>query len=531
MKDFVCCGSIFASLHELLQHYEENHAESVQTRNSTTQISARPDNKAAIASNTANAVRQSVQQQPQQPLQQTKQILSNQTSIKSQTSSNPVTPRAPKAELVAADNFAASQHHPSLDMDAVQDMEMDDFDYNPQLRPTANNTWGVPNQSRMMQRSHFGQPATRVSRLDTNALNSANLVQQHQGLRNSNPTTPVTASRNGGFYHNNPTVSSVNTPTLTAHPMQQQPYVPTPDSSAPVSPGEMDGNFEGDLGRMDATMGMDTNNPFEGFGNYQFGSGHEMLDLCIDEPAKRLFRGNGAFNGSNSDQKMNDTRLRDARLGDAQYSENSELAKTIREQQRLAGIPDGGSGPNRGVSKPFHCPVLGCEKAYKNQNGLKYHKSVSPCLAPSSHTSKADVSKHGHSSQQLHANENGTFSIVDPETHNPYPGTLGMDKHKPYRCDTCGKRYKNLNGLKYHKGHSAVACVDAKPSTNARNTAGTQCDPPSKTNDPKTNDPKINEPDLSPGDSRMANLSGMGVNTSTGYSTTGLPGIDEEMIM
>jgi transcription factor SFP1 len=22
--------------------------------------------------------------------------------------------------------------------------------------------------------------------------------------------------------------------------------------------------------------------------------------------------------------------------------------------------------------KPFRCPVIGCEKAYKNQNGLKY---------------------------------------------------------------------------------------------------------------------------------------------------------------
>lgn len=29
-----------------------------------------------------------------------------------------------------------------------------------------------------------------------------------------------------------------------------------------------------------------------------------------------------------------------------------------------------------------------------------------------------------------------------------------MEKEKPYRCDVCGKRYKNLNGLKYHKSHS-----------------------------------------------------------------------------
>jgi len=29
-----------------------------------------------------------------------------------------------------------------------------------------------------------------------------------------------------------------------------------------------------------------------------------------------------------------------------------------------------------------------------------------------------------------------------------------MEKEKPYRCDVCGKRYKNLNGLKYHRNHS-----------------------------------------------------------------------------
>lgn len=29
-----------------------------------------------------------------------------------------------------------------------------------------------------------------------------------------------------------------------------------------------------------------------------------------------------------------------------------------------------------------------------------------------------------------------------------------MEKEKPYRCEVCGKRYKNLNGLKYHRAHS-----------------------------------------------------------------------------
>jgi len=29
-----------------------------------------------------------------------------------------------------------------------------------------------------------------------------------------------------------------------------------------------------------------------------------------------------------------------------------------------------------------------------------------------------------------------------------------MEKEKPYRCEVCGKRYKNLNGLKYHRSHA-----------------------------------------------------------------------------
>ncbi len=39
-----------------------------------------------------------------------------------------------------------------------------------------------------------------------------------------------------------------------------------------------------------------------------------------------------------------------------------------------------------------------------------------------------------------------------------------MEKHKPYRCDVCGKRYKNLNGLKYHKNHSPACDTEGKPN-------------------------------------------------------------------
>ncbi|CAK9439072.1 uncharacterized protein LODBEIA_P32960 [Lodderomyces beijingensis] len=87
-------------------------------------------------------------------------------------------------------------------------------------------------------------------------------------------------------------------------------------------------------------------------------------------------------------------------------------------------------------NKPFKCPVIGCDKTYKNQNGLKYHRS------------------HGHQGQSLRENPDGTISIIDPDSNSPYLDNSALEKDKPYRCEVCGKRYKNLNGLKYHRGHT-----------------------------------------------------------------------------
>lgn len=111
---------------------------------------------------------------------------------------------------------------------------------------------------------------------------------------------------------------------------------------------------------------------------------------------------------------------------------NDDSAMELDEEMDEGYIDD----PSRnlyvaqGSEKPFTCPVIGCNKNYKNQNGLKYHRL------------------HGHQNQKLHLNPDGTYSVVDPNDGN------GMEQDKPYRCEVCGKRYKNLNGLKYHRGHS-----------------------------------------------------------------------------
>ncbi|KAI9314108.1 hypothetical protein BX666DRAFT_1970287 [Dichotomocladium elegans] len=72
--------------------------------------------------------------------------------------------------------------------------------------------------------------------------------------------------------------------------------------------------------------------------------------------------------------------------------------------------------------RPYKCEVQGCDKAYKNVNGLKYHKA------------------HGHCSER-------------------YEDEMERNAKKPYHCAIgfCRKRYKNLNGLKYHIEHTHMA--------------------------------------------------------------------------
>ncbi|KAI9320550.1 hypothetical protein BX666DRAFT_2081339 [Dichotomocladium elegans] len=62
--------------------------------------------------------------------------------------------------------------------------------------------------------------------------------------------------------------------------------------------------------------------------------------------------------------------------------------------------------------KPYKCTIPGCQKAYKNPNGLKYHR------------------EHGH-----------TASMEDDELI------------RPFRCILCNKGYRQMSGLKYHMTH------------------------------------------------------------------------------
>ncbi|APA09904.1 hypothetical protein SS1G_05845 [Sclerotinia sclerotiorum 1980 UF-70] len=434
MKDFSCCGNTLATLHDLLQHYEESHAQQTPAslRNNSSIVRARenamPNGRAGMAAPNTSAVQHHAQQQQNQPSQQPRlsglQMPQAGASVggiqlmRQQQRSQPATP-IQKSNQGAID-----------DMDGVEDMEMDDaigpMDSTPDTPVQASHHQPV----QAAQQSMFGQQPRPTINL--------NSTMQHSGLRTSQPATPAASSFG---IHNNPTVSSVNTPTLTAQPMQQSQKF-SPDTSAPGTPSEMDGDYTS----MPMNMNMGNRNMNMNNMNFPFNfGGNDLgLELCIDEPAKRLYSPNG---GGFSNQRALQQQFAQFGLGQAQFANNADLMRAYQQQQLMASMNAMGdpTGLMMGEEhKPFRCPVIGCEKAYKNQNGLKYHKT------------------HGHQTQQLHENGDGTFSIVNPETSIPYSGNEGMEREKPYKCDYCGKRYKNLNGLKYHKQHSTPCDPDLK---------------------------------------------------------------------
>ncbi|KAG8623656.1 hypothetical protein KVT40_008632 [Elsinoe batatas] len=365
MRDYVCCGITLDSMHELLQHYEEAHAGQPNQTMGRTPRDQQSYNEARPQDN-ANAA--ALMQQQQQTSQNT---TAGQGSIQLNAMSNPL--------------------QSGQDMDDLDAMEMDEPA--PAVQPPKHQFQPQP---------QFGKQQPRAPALNTGLAS---------GFQSSQMSTPTTPQPNQSFgLSNNPTVSSVNTPT----------FGQTIMDSVPTSPSDFNGV---DTPRASQGEGFD----YSGLGmTDQFGT--------IDDPAKRLLSKQG-FGNIN------------------QMQNQSDIAKRIRESQLSAGMDPAAFNFGSDEIKPFRCPVIGCEKAYKNQNGLKYHK------------------QHGHQNQQLKENPDGTFSIVDPATSIPYPGTIGMEKEKPYRCEVCGKRYKNLNGLKYHRQHSPPCNPDLKinPGMNMSN--------------------------------------------------------------
>lgn len=382
MRDFSCCGMILPTLHDLVSHYEEKHhqptPQSLRTISAAQQAreSQQPNNKAVIAAQAASSVQQQAQkeqkEQEQQRLQRSQSggIGHGQPVASTSSIAGGIQRMRQQQQQVQLPIPVKQAPLPVDEMDGVEDMEMDDAMDSTTSMGNARETTPISNVQRTPQQTQpliFGQQ----QRPQLNLNSSGGLL--HQGLRNSQPPTPA-----AGFgYQHNPTVSSVNTPTLTTNPMQQQGQTYTPDTSIPGTPTELDEDFTnlasnmnlgGNNMNMGGMMGMGNGANM----NYAFGFGSDIGgDLYIDEPAKRLFSPNGGYGNQRDVQQF-------ASLGlaNGQFVSNDDLVQRLRQQQmmQMPGITNAQVAMLMAAeeNKPFRCPVIGCEKAYKNMNGLKY---------------------------------------------------------------------------------------------------------------------------------------------------------------
>ncbi|GAP84300.1 putative C2H2 transcription factor [Rosellinia necatrix] len=410
LRDFVCCDLKLETMHDLLRHYETVHtgANSQGNRNGNgvrmphrLSVSSRP----SIPMGSSRPDVQGFQNQGQMSFGQQNRI-GGSNGVSSMGFSNLHGVRQSMGMDSGKQAHLGSMQS-NDEMDTVGDMEMDDAVGMMEMDDSSHRTI---QQTRQM----FGQQRPQLQ------LNSSGLPQ---ALRTSQPPTP---GASGFGYQNNPTVSSVNTPTLTTNQSGMGGGVP--DSL-------IDGSS---LDFMDLNSAV---------GNLNTST---LSEYFIQDPAKRLYSPNGTAN----QQRVLQQQMAQFGLDQNQFPNINDPTHLAALQRAIANPETFTMPPEE--DKPFKCPVIGCEKAYKNQNGLKYHK------------------QHGHQNQQLHENGDGTFSIVNPETSAPYPGETGMEKEKPHKCEYCHKRYKNLNGLKYHKQHSSACEIQAQAASIRANLSNNQ---------------------------------------------------------
>ncbi|KAK7028280.1 hypothetical protein R3P38DRAFT_2935142 [Favolaschia claudopus] len=124
--------------------------------------------------------------------------------------------------------------------------------------------------------------------------------------------------------------------------------------------------------------------------------------------------------------------------------------------------------------KPFRCPKPNCSKSYKQANGLKYHMTHGSCNFGPAKDVEAVKALLERKRAVAHANANAHVVVPEEEAEEVAPAQVaavpaGGDQQlsraeldevearvRPFACGIgdCTRRYKNMNGLRYHYQHS-----------------------------------------------------------------------------
>ncbi|SPO32532.1 related to Zinc finger protein SFP1 [Ustilago trichophora] len=394
-RNFTCCGQKLDDLHDLLQHYEECH---VRFEDDEMPAMIADDEVESSDSSTAST---------SQP-------------------SSPRTSNAGSTAAAAASATAATTPGATTDSTITTPTGLDDTD-----KASAFDTAVMrsPSLSKGKKRS-FGQYANASSANPNGAI--------HQSLRR--------ALIDGGVGRRTPGSPNIYAP--------NSPFS-TPGSSIPGTPSidnENDSYFSNGL------------NPaaFSALSIRSSNADEHHLPSCA--PPNLFFPASGTASSSSQPP--------------AKREKTSAVpnASTIALENALrAGAAN--------IDKPYKCPAPGCDKAYKQMNGLKYHRLHGHC----NQNNLPITAQAAAQPPTIHITTNSTKTSPQPESGDGIKGedgattpTLGSPSsptassnsspdpaspatHAPialgdrlYICQVgaCGKRYKNLNGLRYHYLHS-----------------------------------------------------------------------------
>ncbi|KAJ6602424.1 hypothetical protein DFH09DRAFT_1270413 [Mycena vulgaris] len=114
--------------------------------------------------------------------------------------------------------------------------------------------------------------------------------------------------------------------------------------------------------------------------------------------------------------------------------------------------------------KPFRCPKPNCSKSYKQANGLKYHMTHGSC----NYGPAKDLEAVRALLERKRAAASAASSAPTPEEEEEAGAVTGTEplsqaelneveaRVRPFACGVgdCARRYKNMNGLRYHYQHS-----------------------------------------------------------------------------
>ena len=241
------------------------------------------------------------------------------------------------------------------DMDTLGEMEMD---YAPEQNQVNQNNLSAQQND---QSVGDGRPP---------AINPS-LANMMKGSSTSQPSDALTPTPGGQMFANHQdhmVNSSANASTLTPRPGQQARGLSPISKEGQRSSEESDPSLGAMGGQRPAPrlLNPQITNLNQEFNNLDFspnGNNNSMLDLCISDPAKALFTEHGAVN---SQQFPEFGFVNGAAVNTDDFAAALQAQRLAANREMLLGEED----------RPFKCPVIGCEKSYKNANGLRYHEKV-----------------------------------------------------------------------------------------------------------------------------------------------------------